>query len=402
MGYLRFFLAVAVVVVHMGGVYGYKPLTGRAAVEIFFVISGYLMALVLTEKYKPTELRSFYVSRLVRLYPSYLFALVFALSVGWLIWDASKWITHWRSHGAELGLAQIAFLILSQLLIVGSEIPLFLSAAEGQWALRLDAIDTSVWRFQLVPPAWSLSLEVVFYAMAPFLATLRTKSLLGITLGLLVAKAFTLWMSTGDNGPLDYRFLPFEAAAFLGGMIAYRCRAAIVGRVNAVVALGGLALLLPTFQAVNWGARAAGFSEEIPSVALVVWAAVALPHLAGQAGMNGRIENQLGQLSLPIYLLHWPMLELFGSMAWFQESIPGVRVGAVFSATVLVSLVSNWAAEKSGAWLRALLTPPCRAERTQRGGPPEVDGGRVSSRVSVDSITRYPVDVLKPTPVKAK
>jgi len=96
------------------------------------------------------------------------------------------------------------------------------------------------------------------------------------------------------------------------------------------------------------------------------------------------------------------MLELFGSMAWFQESIPGVRVGAVFSATVLVSLVSNWAAEKSGAWLRALLTPPCRAERTQRGGPPEVDGGRVSSRVSVDSITRYPVDVLKPTPVKAK
>jgi peptidoglycan/LPS O-acetylase OafA/YrhL len=357
-GYLRFFLAVAVVVVHMGGVYGYKPLTGRAAVEIFFVLSGYLMALVLTEKYKPTELRSFYVSRLVRLYPSYLFSLLFALSVGWLIGDASKWVMHWRSHGADLGLGQIAFLILSQVLIVGSEIPLFLSATEGQWALRLDAIDTSVWRFQLVPPAWSLSLEVVFYAMVPFLVKLRTRSLLCITLGILGAKALTLMVSTGDNGPLDYRFLPFEAAAFLGGMTVYRCRAAIVGRVNAVVALGGLALFLPTFQAVNWVARAAGFSEEIPSVVLVVWAAVALPHLACHAGMTGRIENQLGQLSLPIYLLHWPMLELFGSMAWFQESIPGVRFGVALSATVLMSLVSNGVAEKLGVWLRARLTAP--------------------------------------------
>lgn len=356
-GYLRFFLAAAVVVVHMGGIYGYKPLTGRAAVEIFFFISGYLMALVLTEKYKPGDLRSFYVSRLVRLYPSYVFSLLFALLVGWVIGDASKWITHWRSQGGQLGVGQITFLVLSQLLIVGSEIPLFLSGTDGQWVLRFDAIDTSVWRFQLVPPAWSLSLEVVFYAMAPFLATLRTRSLLGATLVIIGAKAITLWMSAGDNGPLEYRFLPFEAAAFLGGMLAYRCRAAIVGRINAVVALGGLALFISIFQAVNWGARAAGLSAEFTSLAVVTWAAVALPHLAGHAGMTGRVENQLGQLSLPIYLLHWPMLELLGSMASFQESVPGVRFGVVFSATILVSLVSNRVAEKSGALLRARLTP---------------------------------------------
>ena len=52
------------------------------------------------------------------------------------------------------------------------------------------------------------------------------------------------------------------------------------------------------------------------------------------------------------------MLELFGSMAWFQESIPGVRFGVALSATVLMSLVSNGVAEKLGVWLRARLTAP--------------------------------------------
>src|SRR5215475_13496698 len=79
MGTLRFLLAFSVAYGHLG-----KPLsfpTSDVAVQSFFVISGFYMALVLNEKYGPNSYWLFISNRLLRLWPAYIVVLVLSLAV---------------------------------------------------------------------------------------------------------------------------------------------------------------------------------------------------------------------------------------------------------------------------------------------------------------------------------
>ena len=52
MGLLRLLLAVSVVLVHTSGCFGLRPLGAAEAVQTFYIISGFYMAMILTEKYR--------------------------------------------------------------------------------------------------------------------------------------------------------------------------------------------------------------------------------------------------------------------------------------------------------------------------------------------------------------
>ena len=54
-GFLRLLLAIAVVLVHSSGIFGIGLLGGVEAVEIFFMISGFYMVLVLENIYIGTN-----------------------------------------------------------------------------------------------------------------------------------------------------------------------------------------------------------------------------------------------------------------------------------------------------------------------------------------------------------
>jgi len=51
MGILRTILAIAVVVYHSYKIFGLRMCGGQVAVETFYMISGFYMALILNEKY---------------------------------------------------------------------------------------------------------------------------------------------------------------------------------------------------------------------------------------------------------------------------------------------------------------------------------------------------------------
>jgi len=72
-GILRLFLAFCVIAGHsqmtVFGVLG--PNWSVWAVQIFFVISGFYMALILNTSYRTLPVKSFYFSRAVRIYPTY-------------------------------------------------------------------------------------------------------------------------------------------------------------------------------------------------------------------------------------------------------------------------------------------------------------------------------------------
>lgn len=83
MGTLRLLLALAVVLFHSGPFVftGSDWVGGIVAVEGFFVVSGFYMALVLHQRYGG-RLRDFYANRLLRLFPLYWAALALYLVAG--------------------------------------------------------------------------------------------------------------------------------------------------------------------------------------------------------------------------------------------------------------------------------------------------------------------------------
>src|SRR5688572_32808603 len=84
MGIIRFLLAAFVVIVHSAPLFGeIGPgttwnigLNGDMAVSCFFIISGFLITMILDEKY--LNLRTFYLTRAVRIYAPYALALALA------------------------------------------------------------------------------------------------------------------------------------------------------------------------------------------------------------------------------------------------------------------------------------------------------------------------------------
>ena len=124
MGILRLFLALCVAFGHFGMPLGFP--TSDIAVQSFFVISGFYMALVLNEKYGPGSYWLFISNRLLRLWPTYLVILIPSFVV------ASNW-----SPILSLDLASITYYFVSQIFIVGQETYFYLFTDHGTLGLTL-------------------------------------------------------------------------------------------------------------------------------------------------------------------------------------------------------------------------------------------------------------------------
>jgi peptidoglycan/LPS O-acetylase OafA/YrhL len=137
--------------------------SGAQTVNTFIILSGFVIALVLVEK-KET-LKQFYISRLCRIYPVYIVALVVAfLLFPYMISDVLK-VLPWGDSSAyysdliaksESSQSKKWFIFFLQLLNIQGVVPYYvLPFASGA----------------IFPVAWSISLECQFYAAAPFLIT---------------------------------------------------------------------------------------------------------------------------------------------------------------------------------------------------------------------------------------
>jgi peptidoglycan/LPS O-acetylase OafA/YrhL len=73
--------------------------------------------------------------------------------------------------------------------------------------------------FLLVPQAWSLGIEVMFYIIAPFLVRKSNLAIISIIALSLLIKIFTYSIGY-TNDPWTYRFFPSELALFLLGTVS--------------------------------------------------------------------------------------------------------------------------------------------------------------------------------------
>src|SRR5215469_18101729 len=128
MGVLRLLLAIAVVLAHIQGC-RYAMTGGVTSVQCFYIISGFFIAMILTEKYnRPEDVSLFYSNRFLRIYPVYWAVFVLTLGAN----GAAQLFTHhsaftlWLINRARMTGDTAVFLIASNLAVFGQDLGLFL------------------------------------------------------------------------------------------------------------------------------------------------------------------------------------------------------------------------------------------------------------------------------------
>ena len=361
MGFLRLLLAAAVVAEHSTPIFGISLTGGHLAVRLFFIISGFYMALILSTKYTTAHQHRYWLfisNRFCRIYPCYyavffLSLIFYAAASFYLHHPADRlvlWQAAWR-HGERWGLF---FLGLCQLTIFGMDtVCLFIyNLAQG---IHLPGADTAVasvawlptagadasgvvpaWRFLFVPQSWSISIELMFYLMVPWLISWRTRSLAllgGLSfLSCLVAGHF---VNPALSSLLGYFFFPYHLVLFILGMLAYRHSEdylAILRRPFKIVLVSAMFATLAVSQFLPQGLKV------FLCVALVF---LSLPILFDWT-KKSRIQKWVGDLSYPVYICHvfvkWVLLAMMGVSQKGVASPPGWLLLAISIAMAAVLL----------------------------------------------------------------
>ncbi|EGB16281.1 acyltransferase 3 [Pseudodesulfovibrio mercurii] len=327
MGFIRLLLAFAVFNSHFTAFDNLPMVDGHEAVLTFFAISGFYMALILDRTYGSA--RAFYLSRFLTLYPMYVLALV--VSLGLLTSLDVHSLTD-RETLRAIMTDPAAFLVMAwtSATTVGQEL-LFSLARHPEGGLYfVTSSREALWSDAPLIQAWSLSLEVTFYALAPFLVRLRTRTLLAL-MGASLACKLAVMASPVADVVLFKRFFPLEFWLFAGGILAYRAHRRLDPDPRwydyaLFPALAGLALTADL---------AAGPLRPF----LLPGAALLTMPLVFRGFKRLRWDRFAGKVSYPFYLLHYIVIALFET---YMDDPEGAYVLAVaLAAAVLVHLLFN-------------------------------------------------------------
>ena len=302
-------LAVGAVVVNH--IWPSRLTGGYVGVDVFFVISGFLITTHLLKEQRSTNrisLKQFYARRIRRLLPAALLVLAVAAVGARLFFPFSRW----QRNGLEI--ASSAFYIENW----------FLAARSVNYSALNDAASVS-------QHYWSLSVEEQFYLLWPlFLIGLwqlikrrqdhETRvGLIGMGLVITASLAFSIWYTATHPAPAYFatptRFWEFA----LGGALAFLNRGArqeAPGRFQSVIAQVAAVL---GFAMIIWAAASytsttsfPGFMALVPTVgtALVIQAGSVLPRPWHGLVTSLRPIHYLGDISYSVYLWHWPVVIL--------------------------------------------------------------------------------------------
>jgi len=260
---LRLFLAAIVVASHVGQsfmtprpVHILADFGAFDAVICFFVISGYSIAHSLKDGSK-----GFYMRRVDRIYPLYFFAIVFST---------------------------VVFLLPGC-----AEIP---PSSVWQWLGNFVFLQGfTVVKIYTDGPVWTLAIEVVYYALAPLLARLKSWQILGlIGLSALVC-LHPPGFYAGPPNQLQYGGgLLMLGWAWMGGFLYYRYQSDI--RAAIILTLMGTLLI--------WSHSFGGTA--LFACFMMVFAAG--KELCPKSTQIRKLMNYAGDISYPLYILHFPAL----------------------------------------------------------------------------------------------
>ncbi len=332
MGLLRLLLALAVVTAHAGppgGIAWLEMTGGPPSVQVFYVISGFYMTLILNEKYVGEgSYLTFAKSRLLRLLPMFLAVLattvLAAFVLQWTNGVRIEPLARWQEHAGAMPFAQLLALVASNLAIVGQDAITFCAVDPQTHALFFTSNfhdhPLPAWQFLFVPQAWTVSVEISFYLVAPLLVRRRPWLIAALVLASLGLRVWLMRHFSLYHDPWTYRFFPTELALFLSGALAWHgyrwlgARGLLRPSVCWLATIAALALVLG-FTFLPPILRQGRYA--LPGLLAVM--VVLLPFVFHATKTNA-LDRAIGELSYPVYLVHYLLVFVFGAVGLADQA----------------------------------------------------------------------------------
>ncbi|EMT1285506.1 acyltransferase [Neisseria gonorrhoeae] len=300
---------------------------GFLGVDIFFVISGFLMTAILLREMSGGRffLKTFYIRRIKRILPAFFAVLAATLAGGFFLFTKDDFFLLWKSALTALGFASNLYFARGK--------DYFDPAQEEKPLLHI----------------WSLSVEEQFYFVFPILLLLVARKSLRVQFGFLAALCALSLAASFMPSALDKYYLPHLRACemLVGSLTAVRMRyrqqrnPAVGKRYAAVGALFSACILSACLFAYSeQTAYFPGPAALIPCLAVA--ALIYFNHYEHplKKFFQWKITVAAGLISYSLYLWHWPILAIG------PDNLPPYSPAAAIVLTLAFSLISYHCIEK--------------------------------------------------------
>ena len=331
-------LAVLPVVAFHGGLAGFGG--GFTGVDIFFVISGYLLTGILMRELGEGRytLSGFYVRRARRILPAVTVMVAACLVAGYYLMAPGQYA---QTAQAAQGVATISTNMYFA-------------------RIKADYWDQSLLADQPLLHTWSLAVEEQFYVGLPLLLWLlyqigtaghrgdeaRARSMaLGVLAAVaVISLAYAQWLLEMRPGDVFYLVLPRTWELLTGSLLAiwlgWRGTIASVWLRNSAGGLG-IALIVASVALLNERMPFPGMAALLPCMgaALVIWSG-SVGWGPAQKLLSLPLMVWIGKVSYSLYLWHWPVFAFVNSAGWHGHGLPFVSLPLQFALMLLLAWLS--------------------------------------------------------------
>ncbi len=302
-GLFRLLLALAVLLNHVTVVQ-----SGRGAVLLFFVLSGYWVSDLWAKTPSPQRVPTFYLNRALRIWPLYLAVMLCCAAV--------------KQHMPDI----VDVLLFG---VASKPFP------------------------HLIGTEWSLDIEVQFYAALPLLAALGARMRTPVAATATIACAILgEWLAARYGLVTLFKFMPYFAIGMALQSLRWAPSRAMAGAsLTGFAALSVLQIWLAQTHADLLRSMFADWSFDAIST---FWVVALLPYLAASLRRpSDASDRRLGDLSYPLYLVHLPVLIVLQEMFDWRT---GTGVLVLLALTVVATyLFWRGIDQPADRWRKAIL-----------------------------------------------
>jgi len=290
------------------------------------------MALILNGKY--ASYISFIINRFLKLFPAYWIVLILCFIYAPPI------------HFEKLSLPLSIYYLFSNFFIIGSNLTAVFVEKSGHLMISSLSIPLEIQQrapdYLYLPIIWSLSVEIVFYFLAPFLLAhgyFKRKMLLMFVVSFVVN--FFLVMHHAWRPPWNYNFLLPVLYLFMLGALGWRLYHSTLFKtyyhwsmgVGALLLLGGYIVgyqFMP--KQINLYLR----NVELASLGIILFA-TAIPFVF-EFSKSNKIDRFFGDLSYPLYIGHFFIIHYFPYWKQWNPLIGSIILAIILDVCVIKTI----------------------------------------------------------------
>ena len=296
---------------------------GYVGVDIFFVISGYLISKhIIQEIVKNTfSFLYFYERRIKRIFPVLFLVLLFTLGAGWFLFLPEDY--------KKLGLHSIAGVSFLSNFLLWHESGYFDPVSEQKPLLHL----------------WSLGIEEQFYLIWPIMIWLTIKYKRGLIFSIVMMTILSFGANIyfAEKDSVNDFFSPLTRfwELMIGALIAYqelhhhKKIPTIRSHLYSIVGFLGLMITIAFF---NSNLKYPSFYGLIPTLSCAILIKSGEQAFINRYLLSFPILGVIGLISYPLYLWHWPLFAIVNNLTNSRPSL--IVVSMTMALSFLMAFLS--------------------------------------------------------------